>query len=157
MGEEKKSLQPDQEDLLSPERCEEFAQVVDQLGSLTLAAQKTGPRMYWYEVYRLSADEETLNEFREAFGGGIYQNGQESGNIWKVSGRDCRYLLSVLEPYLVRRKAAVEALREVRAALEEEDVSRATSLDAAIERFQQISEELRVEKADRGELVEEVG
>ena len=146
----------DLRDDLSPERCEQFAEVVDRLGSLTLATQKTRRGVvYQYEVYRLTADDETLGDFRAAFGGGIYQNGQESGSIWKVSGRSCREMLSKLGPYLVRRGEAVGVLREIRMALEnnpaiEDDVSRETRLSRAIERFQQVSEGLRSTRGYQG-------
>lgn len=146
---------------LSPERCEEFASVVDRLGSLTLATQKTGRGVvYRYEVYRLTADDETLEAFHEAFGGGIYQNGQESGSIWKVSGQGCREMLSRLESYLVRRREAVAALREIRRALGddpvvEDDVSRETRVAEAIERFQQVSKGLRSTRGYRGPTISE--
>lgn len=128
---------------LSVGEWQELAGIVDEWGSLTLATQRTSKRKYRYEVYRLTANTETLNRFRTAFGGGIYENGTESGPVWKITGDRCRRMLSWMSPYLSKRRSAVERLWEVRRALSYDDGTPETSsvVSAAIREFEEVSRE----------------
>lgn len=102
--------EPNADRVFEDNKLRELAAIIDSRGSLTLTRQSN----YLYEVYRLTAERETLSDFVDTFGGGIYENGQESGPIWKVSGAGCRKMLGILYPFMVRRREVVAALQEVR-------------------------------------------
>lgn len=89
-----------------------FAGVVDSKGSITIGLDNSRGKQYYYEQYRVSGEQETLERLRDHFGGSISTNGRNCRRIWRVTADVAHNLFIRVRPMLVRRRYIVDVAIE---------------------------------------------